>query len=146
MWAIEVIAPIDEQIADVCFAAFLFMDFAQTMPLRCTSQKANVFTISFSIRRTSVGILYSGRYPFKVIDIHILPCFPQVILKLKSQPSFRCATEHLGKPQGHLRTNSRLPIQKGGLDVFSFSDEISYAVEQLHDSLIPVSLFVDPYS
>lgn len=33
---------------------------------------------------------------------------------------------------------------EGGLDVFSFSDEISYAVEQLHDSLIPVSLFVDP--
>lgn len=33
---------------------------------------------------------------------------------------------------------------EGGLDVFSFSGEISYAVEQLHDSLIPVSLFVDP--
>jgi len=33
---------------------------------------------------------------------------------------------------------------EGGLDVFKFSDEISYAIEQLHDSIIPVSLFVDP--
>jgi pyridoxine 5-phosphate synthase len=33
---------------------------------------------------------------------------------------------------------------EGGLDVFSYSNEISYAIEQLHDSLIPVSLFVDP--
>ena len=33
---------------------------------------------------------------------------------------------------------------EGGLDVFTYSDEISYAVEQLHDSIIPVSLFVDP--
>lgn len=33
---------------------------------------------------------------------------------------------------------------EGGLDVFGYEDEISYAVEQLHDSIIPVSLFVDP--
>ncbi len=33
---------------------------------------------------------------------------------------------------------------EGGLDVFSYENEISYAVEQLHDALIPVSLFVDP--
>ena len=33
---------------------------------------------------------------------------------------------------------------EGGLDVFGLSSEISYAIEQLHDSLIPVSLFVDP--
>ncbi len=33
---------------------------------------------------------------------------------------------------------------EGGLDVFGFSSEISYAIEQLHDALIPVSLFVDP--
>ena len=33
---------------------------------------------------------------------------------------------------------------EGGLDVFSYEDEISYAIEQLHDSIIPVSLFVDP--
>lgn len=33
---------------------------------------------------------------------------------------------------------------EGGLDVFTYEDEIAYAVEQLHDSLIPVSLFVDP--
>ena len=33
---------------------------------------------------------------------------------------------------------------EGGLDVFTYSDEISYAIEQLHDSIIPVSLFVDP--
>ena len=33
---------------------------------------------------------------------------------------------------------------EGGLDVFTYADEISYAIEQLHDSLIPVSLFVDP--
>ena len=33
---------------------------------------------------------------------------------------------------------------EGGLDVFTYADEIHYAIEQLHDSLIPVSLFVDP--
>jgi len=33
---------------------------------------------------------------------------------------------------------------EGGLDVFGYSAEIAYAIEQLHDSLIPVSLFVDP--
>lgn len=33
---------------------------------------------------------------------------------------------------------------EGGLDVFTYEDDISYAIEQLHDSLIPVSLFVDP--
>ena len=33
---------------------------------------------------------------------------------------------------------------EGGLDVFSYEDEIRYAIEQLHDSIIPVSLFVDP--
>jgi len=33
---------------------------------------------------------------------------------------------------------------EGGLDVFSYEEEIRYAVEQLHDSIIPVSLFVDP--
>ena len=33
---------------------------------------------------------------------------------------------------------------EGGLDVFTYADEISYAIEQLHDSIIPVSLFVDP--
>ncbi len=33
---------------------------------------------------------------------------------------------------------------EGGLDVFKYEDEISYAIEQLHDSIIPVSLFVDP--
>lgn len=33
---------------------------------------------------------------------------------------------------------------EGGLDVFSYADEMSYAIEQLHDSIIPVSLFVDP--
>ncbi len=33
---------------------------------------------------------------------------------------------------------------EGGLDVFSYDDEIHYAIEQLHDSIIPVSLFVDP--
>lgn len=33
---------------------------------------------------------------------------------------------------------------EGGLDVFGYEDEIRYAVEQLHDSIIPVSLFVDP--
>jgi len=33
---------------------------------------------------------------------------------------------------------------EGGLDVFTYEDEISYAIEQLHDSVIPVSLFVDP--
>ena len=33
---------------------------------------------------------------------------------------------------------------EGGLDVFTYSNEIHYAIEQLHDSHIPVSLFVDP--
>ncbi|WP_373072735.1 pyridoxine 5'-phosphate synthase [Sulfurimonas sp.] len=33
---------------------------------------------------------------------------------------------------------------EGGLDVFTYSSEVSFAIEQLHDSLIPVSLFVDP--
>ncbi|MBU3939098.1 pyridoxine 5'-phosphate synthase [bacterium] len=33
---------------------------------------------------------------------------------------------------------------EGGLDVFTFEDQIAYAIEQLHDSIIPVSLFVDP--
>jgi pyridoxine 5-phosphate synthase len=33
---------------------------------------------------------------------------------------------------------------EGGLDVFTYEDEISYAIEQLHDSIIPASLFVDP--
>lgn len=33
---------------------------------------------------------------------------------------------------------------EGGLDVFTYADEIAYAIEQLHDSIIPVSLFVDP--
>ncbi len=33
---------------------------------------------------------------------------------------------------------------EGGLDVFGFADEVAFAIEQLHDSIIPVSLFVDP--
>jgi pyridoxine 5-phosphate synthase len=33
---------------------------------------------------------------------------------------------------------------EGGLDLFSHEDDIAYAIEQLHDALIPVSLFVDP--
>jgi pyridoxine 5-phosphate synthase len=33
---------------------------------------------------------------------------------------------------------------EGGLDVFGFEHEIAYAIEQLHDAIIPVSLFVDP--
>ena len=33
---------------------------------------------------------------------------------------------------------------EGGLDVFGSEDAISYGIELLHDSLIPVSLFVDP--
>ncbi|MDF1878889.1 pyridoxine 5'-phosphate synthase [Sulfurimonas sp. SAG-AH-194-C20] len=33
---------------------------------------------------------------------------------------------------------------EGGLDVFKYEDEIRFAIEQLHDSIIPVSLFVDP--
>ena len=33
---------------------------------------------------------------------------------------------------------------EGGLDLFTYEDEIAYAIEQLHDSIIPVSLFVDP--
>jgi len=33
---------------------------------------------------------------------------------------------------------------EGGLDVFGHAKEVGFAIEQLHDSLIPVSLFVDP--
>ncbi|MCX6076071.1 MAG: pyridoxine 5'-phosphate synthase [Campylobacterales bacterium] len=33
---------------------------------------------------------------------------------------------------------------EGGLDVFGYEEEIRYSVEQLHDFIIPVSLFVDP--
>jgi len=33
---------------------------------------------------------------------------------------------------------------EGGLDVFGFADDTSYAIELLHDNIIPVSLFVDP--
>lgn len=33
---------------------------------------------------------------------------------------------------------------EGGLDILGLEDEIRYAIEQLHDSIIPVSLFVDP--
>lgn len=33
---------------------------------------------------------------------------------------------------------------EGGLDLFTYENEIAYAIEQLHDSIIPVSLFVDP--
>jgi len=33
---------------------------------------------------------------------------------------------------------------EGGLDVVGHEDEISYAIELLHDYIIPVSLFIDP--
>ncbi|MFA7354655.1 MAG: pyridoxine 5'-phosphate synthase [Sulfurimonadaceae bacterium] len=33
---------------------------------------------------------------------------------------------------------------EGGLDVIGHEDEIAYAIELLHDYLIPVSLFIDP--
>ena len=33
---------------------------------------------------------------------------------------------------------------EGGLDVFNYHKELAFAIEQLHDSIIPVSLFVDP--
>ncbi|MCK9472490.1 pyridoxine 5'-phosphate synthase [Sulfurimonas sp.] len=33
---------------------------------------------------------------------------------------------------------------EGGLDVFAHEDEITYAIELLHDYIIPVSLFIDP--
>ena len=33
---------------------------------------------------------------------------------------------------------------EGGLDVFTHETDVSYAIELLHDSIIPVSLFVDP--
>lgn len=33
---------------------------------------------------------------------------------------------------------------EGGLDVVRYEDEISYAIELLHDHIIPVSLFIDP--
>jgi pyridoxine 5-phosphate synthase len=33
---------------------------------------------------------------------------------------------------------------EGGLDIFGSDDEVRYAIEQLHDFIIPVSLFVDP--
>jgi len=33
---------------------------------------------------------------------------------------------------------------EGGLDVFTYEDDVSFAIEQLHDAIIPVSLFIDP--
>ena len=33
---------------------------------------------------------------------------------------------------------------EGGLDVFKYEKEVKYAIELLHDSMIPVSLFIDP--
>ncbi|MBN2816129.1 MAG: pyridoxine 5'-phosphate synthase [Campylobacterales bacterium] len=33
---------------------------------------------------------------------------------------------------------------EGGLDVEGSKEQIAYAIEQLHDSIIPVSLFIDP--
>ena len=33
---------------------------------------------------------------------------------------------------------------EGGLDIFTYEDEVRRSIEQLHDALIPVSLFVDP--
>lgn len=33
---------------------------------------------------------------------------------------------------------------EGGLDLIKYEDEVANAIEQLHDSLIPVSLFIDP--
>lgn len=33
---------------------------------------------------------------------------------------------------------------EGGLDVIKYEDELSYAIELLHDHIIPVSLFIDP--
>lgn len=33
---------------------------------------------------------------------------------------------------------------EGGLDVIKYEEDVLFAIEQLHDSLIPVSLFVDP--
>lgn len=33
---------------------------------------------------------------------------------------------------------------EGGLNVFTYEDEVAFAIEQLHDAIIPVSLFVDP--
>ena len=33
---------------------------------------------------------------------------------------------------------------EGGLDLFKYENKIAYAINQLHDSTIPVSLFVDP--
>ena len=33
---------------------------------------------------------------------------------------------------------------EGGLDVFNYKTELKFAIEQLHDAIIPVSLFVDP--
>lgn len=33
---------------------------------------------------------------------------------------------------------------EGGLDVVKYEDDISYVIEQLHDAIIPVSLFIDP--
>ncbi len=33
---------------------------------------------------------------------------------------------------------------EGGLDVFNYHRELEFAIEQLHDAIIPVSLFVDP--
>ncbi len=33
---------------------------------------------------------------------------------------------------------------EGGLDVFNHEEDVAFAIEQLHDAIIPVSLFVDP--
>ena len=33
---------------------------------------------------------------------------------------------------------------EGGLDVFRYEEELRFVIEQLHDSFVPVSLFVDP--
>ena len=33
---------------------------------------------------------------------------------------------------------------EGGLDVFTYEEELRFVIEQLHDSFVPVSLFVDP--
>lgn len=33
---------------------------------------------------------------------------------------------------------------EGGLDIIKYEDELAYAIELLHDHIIPVSLFIDP--
>lgn len=33
---------------------------------------------------------------------------------------------------------------EGGLDLFTYENEVGFAIERLHDALIPVSLFIDP--